>query len=224
MATVPGREDAVRQALASLRPQVERIHVVCNGFEKAPAEVLEFADVTVCDPSDSHGSAAKLAWSRRFVGLYLGVDDDFAYPPDYVETMKRWVKRWRGRALVVCHGRVLKRDARRFEDVERASAPQQENTGGWLNYPGACGIAFDSRLDVPDVVPGKNLEEVHLAEWAQLHRVPVWLVPHPEKWLRYLLEGSKVPTIWEGEKRARFANRNAVIAPRGTGPGWQVYK
>lgn len=225
LATVPGREPYLRQALVSLRPQVERIHVVANGFTDPPAVALELADLVVCDPEDRHGSAAKLRWSREWSGLYLGCDDDFAYPADYAETMKRWVKRWRGRALVTCHGRVLRPTAKGFEDVLEAVAPRCKAEGMWLNYPGACAIAFDTRLQVPAEVPGKNLEEVHLAEWAQRQRVPVWLVPHSADWLRYLIaDEDDVPTIWQAEKRARFANRNAVIAPRGKASAWRVYR
>jgi hypothetical protein len=222
LATVPGREAALVQCLLSLRPQVTRLHVVCNGMEEPPASVRTFADDWICEPVDRAGSAAKLAWADRWTGLYLGCDDDFLYPPDYVATMQRWIRRWKGRAIVTCHGRVLKPEAVSFTDVQSAAAPQQQNRGGWINYPGGCAIAFDTRLRVPATVPGKNLEEAHLAVWAQQHRVPIWLVPHAAGWLRYLLNDTKLPTIWDAEKGARFANRNAVLGPQGA-IGWRVH-
>jgi hypothetical protein len=222
LATVPGREAALETCLRSLRPQVDEIRVVCHDVAEPPAIVKELADAHVCE-RDRRGSAAKLHWADKWTGLYLGCDDDLEYPTDYVERMRGRVQRWKGRAIVTCHGRILKPASTTFLDVEAAWAPQQENPGAWINYPGGCAIAFDSRLALPALVPGKNLEEAHLAVWAQRRAVPIWLAAHEAGWLRYLLNGTKLPTIWAEEKAARFANRNRVLEPIGNGPGWKVY-
>ena len=223
LATIPGREAALAICLRSLRPQVDEIRVVCNGFSEPPAIVTELADSYDLDPVDQHGSAAKLRFAAAWTGLYLGCDDDLEYPADYVERMRGRVQRWKGRAIVTCHGRILKPAATSFLSVEAAWAPQQANPGAWINYPGGCAIAFDSRLALPAFVPGKNLEEAHLAVWAQRRGVPIWLAAHDAGWLRYLLNGTKLPTIWAEEKAVRFANRNRVLAPIGNGEGWKVY-
>lgn len=223
LATVKGRETALRSCLASLRPQVDELRVICHDMTEPPPAVLEFATDYVCTP-DVSGSAAKLKYADTWKGLYLGCDDDLAYPADYVATMARWVKRWKGRALVTCHGRTLRPKSKGFLDVSFARAPQQANDGGWINYPGGCAMAFDTRLSVPPFVPGKNLEEAHLAVWAQRLGVPIFLVPHAANFLRYLLAGRDVPTIWAEEKGAKFANRNAVIQPISEDTGWRVHQ
>lgn len=222
LATIPGREAALAVCLRSLRPHVDEIRVVCNGFREPPAIVRDLADAFVCEPVDLEGSAAKLRWAGEWTGLYLGCDDDLEYPPEYVDVMAGRVKRWKGRALVTCHGRILRPHSVAFTDVEAAWAPQQANPGAWINYPGGCAMAFDTRLNVPARVPGKNLEEAHLAVWAQRRGVPLWLAKHDAGWLRYLLNGTKLPTIWAQEKGAKFANRNAVLREIGAGPGWIV--
>lgn len=222
LATVPGREAALEGSLRSLRRQVDEIRVVCHDMTEPPAIVRELADAWLCEP-DTRGSAAKLHWAREWTGLYLGCDDDFAYPADYVATMRRWVQRWKGRALVTCHGRIMQPRAKEFGAVTQFWPPQGKTSGNWLHYPGGCAMAFDTRLEVPDRVPGKNLEEAHLAVWAQERKIPLWLVPHRERWLGYLLNGSGIPTIWDAEKRARFANRNAVLAPQGE-KGWTLHR
>jgi hypothetical protein len=227
LATVPGREAAVAVCLASLRPQVDEIRVVCNGFrsyDDVPRAVKDFADEFVLMPDDPHGSAAKLRWASHWAGLYLGCDDDLEYPADYAAYMLGRVQRWKGRALVTCHGRILAGRATKFTDAVQAWAPQQANDGAWLNYPGGCALAFDTRLGVPDVVPGKNLEEAHLAVWAQRKGVPIYLAPHAAGYLRYLLAGTDLPTIWAEEKGAKFANRNAVLREIGETTGWNVHR
>lgn len=222
LATVPGRETALAACLASLRPQVDELRVICHDMTEPPACVRDFADAFICEP-DVRGSAAKLHWSREWNGIYLGCDDDFVYPADYAQTMCGWVEKWNGRALVVGHGRELKKRAGGFLDVNHASAPRWKTCGRWLNYPGCCAMAFDTSLGVPDRVPGKNLEEAHLAVWAQQHRVPIWLVPHSNDWLKYQLRAG-APTIWNDESAVKFTNRNAVLRPQSAGPGWRLYR
>jgi hypothetical protein len=187
-----------------------------------PAIVRELADAWVCEPDDPQGSAAKLRWTREWSGLYLGCDDDLVYPPDYVETMLRWVRRWRGRAIVCCHGRVLRPRASGFKDASMSvNFHGVETTGSWLNYPGACAIAWDSRLQVPTRAPAKSCEEAALAVWAQQTRTPVWLVPHAADWLGYSLQ-SDAFTIWGEEKATGFERRNGVLQQLRS--AWRVHR
>lgn len=221
IATVPGREVALETCLQSLRPQVTELRVICHDVPKAPACVLRLADSWTCEP-DIHGANDKMRWADRWEGMYLACDDDLLYPPDYAATMLRWVRRFKGKALVTGHGRILNPRAKTFQDVKRKWPPREANDGAWLNYPGACALGFDTRLGVPSVYVGKNNEEPQLARWAQRHRVPIWLVPHPADWLTWLLgSGDPVPTIWHAERKSGFVLRNAIIAQQA---GWSVYR
>lgn len=224
LATIPGREAALAGALESLRPQVEVLRVVCHDMTEPPACVRALADEWTCEP-DGEGAAAKFRWARAWVGLYLAVDDDFAYPPEYAATMLRWVRRWKGRALVTACGRVLHPKARAFTETARAFAPRQANGGGWVNYGCSGALAFDTGLQVPTTFGTRNADEAGLAVWAQSRRVPMWLVPHPKGWLRYLLPDEPVGTIWAAARATGFRDRNAVLAqwPR-AGRRWALYK
>ena len=204
--TMPGRP--LDQVLASLRPQVDELAVYCNGFDSPPKSALP--DYVRCDPDNTVGASGKFFLSRSHTGIYLACDDDLLYPPDYVQVMCDAVRRWDGRALVTCHGRELY--AGRFEAARLAYRALAACRGRWLNYPGSCALAFDTRLKVPDVFP-KNNEESALAVWAQQHGVPIWLLPHEADWLQTLLPPKyKGPTVWKAEKAAAFANRNAILS------------
>lgn len=220
LATIPGREDALAECLQSLRPQVEQLRVVCHDMTEPPPSVRRLADLYVCEP-DVAGSAAGIRWSQEHEGLYLKCDDDLLYPEDYVATMLRWVRRWKGRALVTAHGRILTPGATEFTDAKQWWTPRGETPaeGTWLNYPGGCALAFDTRVHVPTTVPGKNLEEAHLAVWGQRRKVPMFLVPHAADWLTWLLTTAE-PSIWVAEKASGFAKRNAVLAQHKL---WRVY-
>lgn len=222
LATIPGREAALETCLRSLRPQVDSLRVVCHNMAEPPAAVRALADIWVCEP-DQYGSAAKLRWARDVHGLYLGCDDDLEYPPDYAQSMLRWVRRWKGRAICAVGGWVFEGNARRYPDeAQQLGYPIGGNLGRWVNYPIAAGLAFDTRLNVPSRVPEKNQEEAYLAIWAQRYRVPIWLVPKPKGWLRWLLERSDPgPTIWASEREDGYSVRRRLTAEPAS-RGWTV--
>jgi hypothetical protein len=134
--------------------------------------------------------------------------------------MHGYVKRFRGRALVTCHGRILNEQSSGFVDAAFHAQAFGKTYGTFLNYPGACALAFDTRLKVPTEYT-RNCEEAGLAIWAQEHRVPIWLVPHSPDWLKYLLPRDEKKTIWTEEKASGFARRNAVLAHHRA--AWKVY-
>lgn len=205
--TMPGRP--LEQVLASLRPQVDELAVYCNGFDSVPKSAA-LADHVHCDPGNHLGASAKFYLTRQWNGIYLACDDDLLYPPDYAQVMRDAVRQWDGQALVTCHGRVL--HAGRFQAANSTYRALDDCPGRWLNYPGSCALAFNTRLEIPPVLP-KNNEESALAVWAQLHGFPIWLLPHRADWLKSLLPHKyDGPTVWKAEKAAGFANRNAMLS------------
>lgn len=223
LATMPDRVASLEKCLRSLRPQVDSLRVICHDVTEPPLIVREMADVWSCEP-DRYGSAAKLRWANEVDGLYLGCDDDVLYPSDYVETMLRWVRRWKGKAIACCHGRVLSPRATSFTESQATGLAFAETQGMWLNYPGALGIAFDTRLDIPAVCPVKSCEEAWLAVWAQRAEVPIWLVPHAKGWLQYMAPPDATKTIWHEEKSSGFTRRNSILSPIGSGEGWKLHR
>lgn len=223
--TIPGREAALAVALASLRPQVTELRVLCHDMTEPPECVREYATGWVCEP-DRHGSAAKLRWAREWDGLYLGCDDDLHYPDDYVRVMHGWVRRWRGRALCAIGGWRFTGHETQYPDgpgVQQLGYPIGGNRGEWVNYPIAAGLAFDTRLMVPSIIPEKNQEEAYLALWAQRHRVPMWLVPKAKGWLRWLLPRENPGyTIWAAERADGYAIRKR-LAEEPARNGWKLF-
>lgn len=205
--TMPGRP--LEHVLESLRPQVDELAVYCNGFDSRP-ESAGLADRVHLDSDNSVGASGKFFLTEQWDGIYLACDDDLLYPPDYVQVMRDAVQRWNGQALVTCHGRVLHEG--RFDTSRSTYRALDECPETWLNYPGSCALAFDTRLQVPNVFP-KNNEESALAVWAHEHQVPIWLLPHRAGWLKSLLPAKyDGPTVWKAEKAAGFANRNATLS------------
>lgn len=187
LATIPRRLGLLQQSLESLRPQVDRLCVYLNGHHEVPQCVLDMADEYVLDKKNS-GAECKLHWSERHDGIYLSVDDDFRYPPDYVNTMVAAVERWKGRALVTAHGRVYVPNPRNVHDVRPGSVglvQKRIDNGRWINHGGSGVMAWDARrVRVPSSFPERNIVDMQLAVWAQKNRVPMWLIPHQGHWLK----------------------------------------
>lgn len=224
LASIPERAHLLPRVLASLRPQVERLHVYLNGWESAPQCVLDLADEYILDPVN-RGAESKLHWSSKpspqhneSVGdgfLHLSCDDDFCYLDGYVQTMAAAIDRWQGRAIVTGHGRVYRAGATHFHHVVPGSVGlfyKRVTEGRWVNYGGTGVMAWDTRyVQVPSEWPQRNILDAQVAVWAQRNRVPMWLVPHDGRWIKPLaLIDPK--GIFRTSCRESHTRRSALIA------------
>lgn len=222
LASIPERAQFLPRVLASLRPQVERLHVYLNGWQEVPPCVRELADEYILDPAN-RGAESKLHWTKPSPQhervsdgfFYLSCDDDFVYGPDYVATMVAAVERWQGRAIVTGHGRVYRAGATHFHHVVQGSVGlfyKRVPVGAWVNYGGTGVMAFDTRiLPVPSAWPQQNILDAQLAVWAQHERVPMWLVPHEGQWIKPLALIDP-RGIFRTSCREQHARRSALIA------------
>lgn len=226
VASVPAREHLLVQALKSLRPQVDRLHVYLNGYEAVPPFVLDLADDYVLS-AENQGAERKFHWAQSCPGVYLTCDDDFVYTESYVATMVGAVLRWGGRAIVTAHGRAYVPQARNVFDVVPGSLGiihKRVSCGRWVNHGGTGVMAWDaSKIAVPTTFPERNIADMQLAVWAQLNQVPIWLIPHEAHWLKSL--ASLDPNgIFRSSQAEGHERRNRLIRKHATEHGWKLYE
>jgi hypothetical protein len=230
LASIPQRAHFLPRVLASLRPQVERLHVYLNGWANVPECVRDLADEYIIAPANE-GAERKLQWSNPSQSsskdasdgfFYLSCDDDFVYGENYVEAMCAAVEQWQGRAIVTGHGRVYRAGATHFHHVVPQSVGlfyKRVSGGWWVNYGGTGVMAWDTReVTVPSAWPERNILDAQLAVWAQRERVPMWLVPHDGKWIKplALIDPNG---IFRTSCRESHARRSALIAST----PWQLH-
>lgn len=197
-------------------------------FAKAHASIEPQLDELIVYVDHPLGAFAKLLHAYEPDTLYFLIDDDVEYPPDYVSTMRRWVEHWNRRAICVCHGRTMPAGAMLWQDADFANQGKafKRTDGRWVNWPGCTGAAFyTNTLGVTraDCYDGqRNNEETWLACWAQRHRIPVWLVPHAEGWVRDLMPNYEGHTVFREHQMVGMRPRNQLIAQ--LGGAWEVYK
>ena len=113
MATMPSRAATFPIALRSILPQVDRLYLYLDGHFEVP-EVARgdprIVSILSRDVPDLRGNGKFLALSLESAAcLYLGVDDDIAYPPRYVANLCNGIRAYGNHAVVGYHGVILAR-------------------------------------------------------------------------------------------------------------------
>ena len=106
LATIPSRVDTLATVIATIAPQVERLHLFLHGFDAVPEAARHSRVVPVLASSDTPWRA-----SGRLYGLnresspclYFTFDDDIRYPADYVDRLADALVRHEGNAVVGFH-------------------------------------------------------------------------------------------------------------------------
>lgn len=230
MASQPRRVEFLPKVLGSLLPQVDKIALFLNGYDKPPDIVtdLERAGRLRYELSrDNLGAEKKFHWAGEWQGIYCTTDDDMIYPPDYVARMIEAVERWKGQALVACHGRSYKPRAGNVHEVMPGSVGlfyTRIDEGRWVNHAGTGVMAWDARLiRVPTEWPERNLADMQVAVWAQQNKVPIWLLAHQAHWLKSLAPLDP-KGIWKTSQAQSHSRRNEKLRRQSSRGTWTVHR
>lgn len=201
IASIPCREQSLRQALDSIRPQVDHVEVVLNGYEAVP-DWLRDPRITVTASQDvgDHADNAKFLGLEKYDDCtYFAIDDDILYPADYVARMLECMSRYGGRAAVGVHGAFvperpgtfLQRRVWCFWEGLPFDAP--------CSYAGTGTIAL-SREMMPSsplsLFTDTGMSDLFVASSLKMRRIPVICVGRPEGWLRKIPNPGH-PSLWQ---------------------------
>jgi hypothetical protein len=191
MATMPSRGQTLPKALSTLLPQVDHLFLFLDRF---PQGVPDHPRITAL-PSQLHGDLRANGKLLGLVhapdqGIYLTVDDDIAYPPNYVERLVFHLDHLGPRIVAGVHGSQLKRDHFTSYRKNRVIYPRSWE---WPHYTpvdilGTCSAAFrleDLRFDVRDWAI-TNMVDLNFAIECQKRNLPRFIVPRGRAWLRPL--------------------------------------
>lgn len=227
MASIPDRCDYLRQAVASVLPCLDELHVYLNGYPAVP----DFLDHTkiIVHRSQEHGDlgdAGKFftVGSRR--SYYFALDDDIVYPPDFVWTLLNTLRaqRAQGRRVAVgLHGKVMPSRVEHYYGGHR----RQYHGAQALAEPKAvhvlatCALVFhtdDLPITLADFGGPRNMADIHFSIACQRHRVGCLVIPRPERWIHI----QPIPaenTIWGQYHRNDQAQTDLFNSWR----DWQLY-
>lgn len=196
VATIPSREAAFRQMVASVADQVDRLHVYLSGHAGYLKGLPEncFQHKIEGDP---YGDAGKFYCvmeedkSETQPFYYLSFDDDLLYPPDYVEMLINGIEHYRRTVVCSFHGRSF------------GNLPiQNYYRGATQRHYCLRSVAYDGHVDVPGTgcmgfhtdtldltmkdFASKNMADVHMAIALRRAGVNAICLKHAAGWIRHL--------------------------------------
>jgi len=198
IATMASRRDTFALALPAIAAQVDHVFVHLDGHDKPPALLSAHANVTV--------RRAPIHCSSRFLplreltgpALFLTVDDDIAYPPDYAEAMADTLHRLGGAAVVGVHGRTYLpphlsyvRHCNNIHFSAPLSAPRHVHELG----TGTTAFVSDRLEFDPMDWERHDMDDINLAIEAQRRGLPRIAIARAAGWLRALAE-EQPDSIW----------------------------
>jgi hypothetical protein len=164
MATLTDRPGSRAIAIDSLISQVDRL-IVANGDTRGDqAKFLACNDA----PDDT---------------VFLGVDDDLAYPPDYAATIIAGLDRYPG-SIVSFHGWKMSENGEPYAENYRCLENVWDDVEVHVAGTGVCAFRLDTIRPIMADFESINAD-VWLALRAQERGIPRVVLAHPSYWLGY---------------------------------------
>jgi len=189
IATIPGREESLRNTVLSLYNQVDKIGVFLNGHSVIP-DFLDNPKITVKKGDNSLGDAAKFWWFQDLKkgDTYLSCDDDLIYPVDYVQKSLEALKRHEG--IITYHGSRIPNKRLRSYYMDRGPVfrcTKNVMIDNQVHIPGT-GVSVIPRnsIELPiSNFPIKNMADIWLGLAAKKQGVQITCSAHPGNWIKY---------------------------------------
>ena len=205
IASLPNRENGLKNTITTLSPQVDHIYVWLNGYKYTP-EVKE-KNVTFYLSSTNEGAIAKLKileFIKEQNFYYFTCDDDIIYPPDYVQhNLKYYTKG----SIQTSHGNIFK-----SFPIKKYIGGADENIyfGSYnpyykpINFVGTGVSLMDStvakQINYKEFTTN-NMLDVWVSCWAHSNNVPMYIIPHDRAWLKPNNNIDQTNSIWEKVKK-----------------------
>lgn len=191
IASYPPRREKLREVVQRLLPQVDQLHVYLNEYEEMP-DFLRHSRITV----ELGGTARNMRDNGKFHfmprlpdGFVLTVDDDIAYPPDYVETLIRKIEFYERRAVVGLHGTIFAKPIRNYFRGRTLYHFEHELAHDVVvNQLGTGTVGFHTDLLRPDIAEFKTtgMADVWLAMACKRIGAPMIAIERPAGFLQSL--------------------------------------
>lgn len=206
IASIPEREKSLEHAVKSIRPQVDSIFVVLNGYNHVPSFLNE-GEYMMGD--NSNGGAMKFIGVEDLDGYVFILDDDLSVPANYCVHMANKIHQYN--AVVTLHGKTYLRPVTHFTKwsaVYRCLGNVDKDVR--VDVPGAGIMAFHT--DIVKVkysdFPTPNMSDLYMAKICHEQNVPIWCIAHTRNYLRYY---PYKDTIWRRESKNGFKYRTELL-------------
>jgi len=203
MATFPGRERCLQEAVESLIDQVDELHIYANNLHKKQINLhhkklkWHFSN----DHLGDLGDAGKFYQVEKINGYHFTVDDDIIYPADYVAEMVNAIEKYDRKAVISLHGRIMppekvqsyyKNHARQFSCLRAVQADIRAHIVG----TGVLAYHTDT-LNIPfEIFQAANMADIWFSKYCNEKGIPRVIIQHRGGWIRESVSLDQTGTIY----------------------------
>lgn len=200
MATFPRRFAIIRDVIATIAPQLDRLYVYVNETTDGFPDMTEFDNVVVLNGREHAGdlSANGKIYPLKYVRncTVFTLDDDFRFPPDYVSKFREILAACENRCCVACHASILPPDPDwYFERTKTYISTAAQRGIGLATLAGSGTFAFHQ--STLQVTPQDFMPDVMVDLLISLHAhaagLPIFVVARETGWL----ENFQRTGMWE---------------------------
>lgn len=190
MAAIPQRERSLEQVVNSILPQCDELNVYLNNWDHTP-EFLKHKKINAYRSEEELGDLGDVGKFYKIStqkGYIFTVDDDFIYPADYAARMIEAIDRYKRKAVVSLHGRLLKKKSSSYykEFDKMYAACHTVPVDAWVHEVGTGVTAFHSDTIVSslDMFPYTNMSDILFSMELQRRKIPMLVIAHKSTWLK----------------------------------------
>jgi hypothetical protein len=192
LATMVGREEALRETVLSIINQVDKLIIYQNGYN----EIFDFLKNEKIEVYSSINTGIDMGDAGKFYKLseyqndyYLSIDDDLIYPPDYVHNLINNLKNYNNKIIVSHHGRILTPDAKSYyRDAKvKYKCLDDVNVYEFVHFGGTGVMAFHTsfvKLKF-EYFKTPNMADIWVGLFAKENNIPILILPHKSGWIKY---------------------------------------
>ncbi|MGE8279987.1 MAG: FkbM family methyltransferase [Stenotrophomonas sp.] len=224
VASFPPREQQLKQVVASLIDQVDRIFVYLNDYVSVP-DYLKHPRIEVRVGGEDLRDNGKFAFSTELpAGYCFTVDDDIVYPPDYVQAMIRKVEIYGRLAAVGLHGTIFAKPfVSYFEGRKLFHFKQSLDRDELVDQLGTGTLCFHTSLWNPSHLDfsSKGMVDAWIAVAAVKAGIPLVAVSRKRNWLMPIPDpaANGASTLFDEFKNSCEAQTALINSVSGWGQG-----
>ncbi len=179
VASIPERENALRQTVNSILPQVDKLYVYLNNYSSVPS-FLNHRKIIYARSQDHGdlGDAGKFFCCEKITGYHATIDDDLRYCNDYIQLLKDKIDQYDRKCVVGCLGswfieEPIKSYFRSQKGVHTFSSFVKEDK--FVNRLGTGCLMYHADTIKPKRIDFKNgfMADVWFAVLAKKQKVPM---------------------------------------------------
>jgi glycosyltransferase involved in cell wall biosynthesis len=203
MATMPGREESLKDVIKSIIDQVDELRIYANNMHQAPIKLHHrklkwlFGD----DHAGDLGDAGKFYQVEDINGYHFTIDDDIIYPQNYVATLIAAIEHYERRCVISVHGRTFPSGLIRsyyHGAISRYPCLRRVPRDTFAHVIGTGVLAYHTdTIRIPfEEFKASNMADIWFSKYCQAKGIPRLVLKHDGGWIKDSPNYDQATTIY----------------------------